>query len=68
MDKAGIFKIFKDQIEKKYLDKRFIELLFDNYDIILKQVKAKQASAFEFYEKRFLSITDEINGKPLFMA
>jgi HD-GYP domain-containing protein (c-di-GMP phosphodiesterase class II) len=58
MDQNQIYKIFKTQIEEKLLDKRIVELLFDNYEIISTQVKIKQSKALDFYEKRFLIIAD----------
>ncbi|HEY5555999.1 HD-GYP domain-containing protein [Acetobacterium sp.] len=60
MDKDAIHKILKSQTDKKLLDKRIVELLFDNYETISNQVKIEQAKALEFYEKRFLTIVDEI--------
>jgi len=45
------------------LDKRIVELLFDNYESINTQVKVKQAKALEFYERRFLSIANENKSK-----
>lgn len=60
MDKDQIYKIFKSQIEANLLDKRIVELLFDNYEVINIQIKRKQSKALEFYEKRFLTIADEI--------
>jgi len=59
MDKDEIYKILKSQTDKKLLDKRIVELLFDNYETINIQVKTKQLKALDFYEKRFLSIVDE---------
>ena len=45
------------------LDKRIVEVLFDNYETISIQVKGKQSKALDFYEKRFLSIVDEVEHK-----
>jgi HD-GYP domain-containing protein (c-di-GMP phosphodiesterase class II) len=59
MNKDQIYKVLKTQAEEKLLDKRIVELLFDNYDIINTQVKSKQLKALNFYEKRFLTIADE---------
>lgn len=56
MDKDQIYKIIKKQTDEKLLDKRVVELLFDNYEDINIQVKIKQSKALEFYERRFLSI------------
>lgn len=59
MDKDEIYKVIKSQAEKNLLDKRIVELLFDNYEAININVKGKQSKALDFYEKRFLSIVDE---------
>ncbi|MGH4051130.1 MAG: HD domain-containing phosphohydrolase [Clostridium sp.] len=65
MDKDEIYKIIKKQTDEKLLDKRIVELLFDNYEAINTQVKSKQSKALNFYQKRFLSIVDEINRKKI---
>ncbi len=59
MDKDSIYKVIKTQADQKSLDKRIVEVLFDNYETINIQVKAKQAKALDFYEKRFLTIKNE---------
>jgi len=61
MSKDDIYKVIKMQTDKKMLDKRIVEVLFDNYDLIITQVKERQARALDFYEKRFLSIANEDN-------
>jgi HD-GYP domain-containing protein (c-di-GMP phosphodiesterase class II) len=58
MNKEEIYNIFKKQTDNKLLDNRFVDVLFDNYETISEQVKEKQSKAFDFYEKRFLSIND----------
>ena len=58
MDNNAIYKVFKRQTDEKLLDKRIVELLFDNYEAINMQVKVKQSKALDFYERRFLSIAD----------
>lgn len=63
MDKDEIYKIIKMQTDDKLLDKRIVEVLFDNYETISIQVKGKQSKALDFYEKRFLSIVDKIEHK-----
>lgn len=63
MDKNEIYKIFKIQTDGNLVDKRIVEVLFDNYETINLQVKLKQAKALDFYEKRFLSIADNKNIK-----
>ncbi|MBU3190772.1 HD domain-containing protein [Clostridium bowmanii] len=59
MDKNDIYKVIKKQTDEKLLDKRIVELLFDNYEGISKQVKVKQSISLNFYENRFLAIVDE---------
>jgi len=59
MDKDQIYKVIKMQTDKKLIDKRIVELLFDNYETINISVKEKQSKALDFYEKRFLSIAYE---------
>lgn len=60
MNKDKIHRILKSQTDKKLLDQRIVELLFDNYETVSNQVKRKQAKALEFYEKRVLTIADEV--------
>ena len=59
MSKNDIYRVIKTQTDKKMLDKRIVEVLFDNYDFINIQVKERQARALDFYEKRFISIANE---------
>jgi len=59
MDKNEIYKIIKTQANENLLDKRIVELLFDNYEVINTQVKIRQSKALDFYETRFLSIIHE---------
>jgi len=61
MDKDEIYQLLKKQTNEKLLDQRIVELLFDNYKTISSQVKEKQSKALDFYERRFSSITDEVN-------
>lgn len=56
MSKNEIYDVLRRQELQKSLDKRFVDLLFDNYDVIYAKVKIKQAEAFCFYNRRFLSI------------
>jgi len=60
MDKDEIYRILKKQADNNLLDKRIVALLFDNYEAIHLKVKEKQAEAFDFYEKRFISIDEKI--------
>jgi len=62
MDEDEIHRILQKQADNNVLDKRIVALLFDNYEVIYLKVKEKQAEAFDFYEKRFLSITGEIEN------
>lgn len=59
MDRDKIYKIIKNQTEENLLDKRIVELLFDNYEAINNHVKVNQATSRDFYEKRFLAIVEE---------
>jgi HD-GYP domain-containing protein (c-di-GMP phosphodiesterase class II) len=56
MGRDKIYKIIKNQANENLLDKRIVELLFDNYDVINNHVNLNQAISRNFYEKRFLSI------------
>lgn len=59
MDKDEIYKVINSQVDKNLLDKRIVELLFDNYEDISCNVKTAQAISMSFYEKRFLAIVEE---------
>jgi len=63
MDKNEIYNIIKKQANDNLLDKRIVELLFDNYEVIDTQVKIRQSKALNFYETRFLSIIYESKRK-----
>jgi len=63
MSDDEIHRILQSQADRNLLDKRIVALLFENYDSISRKVKEKQGEAHEFYEKRFISITDEIENK-----
>jgi HD-GYP domain-containing protein (c-di-GMP phosphodiesterase class II) len=60
MGKDEIYRIIKIQADEKLLDKRFIDVLFDNYETISMQVKDKQLKALDFYENRFSPIVDDV--------
>ncbi|MBU3143561.1 HD-GYP domain-containing protein [Clostridium sp. CF012] len=62
MDKNEIYKVMKKQTDHKLLDKRIVELLFDNFEAVNIQVKVKQSKALDFYEKRFLSIDGKLQN------
>lgn len=57
MGKNEIYRIIGAQADEKLLDKRVVDLLFDNYDSIYSHVKGKQETALQFYENRFLTMT-----------
>ena len=59
MEKDESFKVLKTQTDSGLLDKKIVELLFDNYDCINKYVKGNQALSMEFYENRFWSIRSQ---------
>jgi HD-GYP domain-containing protein (c-di-GMP phosphodiesterase class II) len=60
MDKNGVYSVFKSCIDKKEVDKRIVELLFDDYEKLEFNVKNKQSMAKDFYENRFLTYTGQI--------
>lgn len=57
MDKNEIHRIIREQSDEKLLDKKIVDLLFDNYESIYAHVKEKQETALQFYENRFLTQT-----------
>ena len=61
MDKDKIYKIIENQAKENLLDKRIVELLFDNYHVINNYVKVNQAISRDFYQKRFLTIVKDKN-------
>ncbi len=56
MDKDGIFKILKQFSDRSLLDKKIINILFENYDEIYSCVTERQSVARDFYDKQFASI------------
>lgn len=50
MDRNQIYQIFKPQAHNQ-LDKKIVELLFDNYNAVYSHVKEKQAAARHFYDE-----------------
>ena len=56
MNKDEIYKIIKKQADENLLDRRIVEVLFDNYETINHQVKKEQSKALNFYENRFKTI------------
>jgi len=59
MNKEEIYKIIKSQSDKKLLDSRIVNLLFDNYEIIDTYTREKQSNAKSFYENRFLKVSEQ---------
>jgi HD-GYP domain-containing protein (c-di-GMP phosphodiesterase class II) len=53
MSKEGIIEIIKQFADRRLLDTRIVNLLFENYNEISSYVAEKQAVAREFYEKQF---------------
>jgi len=51
LDEYQIHKIIKNQADNNLLDKKVVELLFDNFNIIYSYVKEKQATARHFYNE-----------------
>ena len=65
MNEQEIHNVLQSQADKNLLDKRIVALLFDNYEMISRKVKEKQAESFEFYEKRFMCIIDEVENESM---
>ena len=55
MSKKEICRIIKSFSDKHLMDKRIIDLLFENCEEIFSHVTEKQAAAKKFYEKQFSS-------------
>ncbi len=53
MSKSGVVQILKQFSDRRLLDSRIVNLLFDNYEEIFSYVTEKQAAAKDFYEKQF---------------
>lgn len=56
MSKDEIVKILKPLSDRRLLDTRIVDLLFENYNEIFTHVLEKQATTREFYEKQFAYI------------
>ncbi len=56
MTKEGIIQIIKQFSDRRLLDARIVNLLFDNYGKIFSYVAERQAIAREFYENQFSDI------------
>jgi HD-GYP domain-containing protein (c-di-GMP phosphodiesterase class II) len=53
MSKEELIQIMKQFSDRRLLDTRVVNLLFENYNEVLAYVAEKQAIAREFYEKQF---------------
>ena len=53
MSKDGVVKILKEFSDRRLLDTRIVNLLFENYEEIFSYVAEKQTAARDFYEKQF---------------
>ena len=53
MSKEGIYQIIKQFSDRRLLDTRIVDLLFENYEEIFSYVNEKQVAAREFYERQF---------------
>ena len=64
MDKNGIYQVFRTMVEEEALDKRIVDLLFDNYESINDHVKEKQTIALEFYQNKFQTFHHRLKNYP----
>ena len=53
MSKDGVVQILKEFSDRRLLDTRIVNLLFENYEEIFSYVAEKQTAARNFYEKQF---------------
>ncbi|NOZ68666.1 MAG: HD domain-containing protein, partial [Deferribacteres bacterium] len=53
MSREGIIQIIKQLADRKLLDRRIVNILFENFDEISSHVSEKQAVVKEFYENQF---------------
>jgi HD-GYP domain-containing protein (c-di-GMP phosphodiesterase class II) len=53
MQRGEIETIFAKEVDANALDKRVVDLLLQNYDVVLRAVREKQAVSREYYEKQF---------------
>jgi HD-GYP domain-containing protein (c-di-GMP phosphodiesterase class II) len=58
MAKDEVYKTIKNLSDKKLLDFRMVDLLFDHYDSVNTYVQEKQWAAKNFYESRFLKVLE----------
>ncbi|MDP2682511.1 MAG: HD domain-containing protein [Deltaproteobacteria bacterium] len=59
MNKEEVYKTIKDMSNKKLLDSKIVDLLFDNYDIVNIYAREKQSAAKDFYQNRFLKVLEQ---------
>jgi hypothetical protein len=59
MSREGIERIIRDFASRELLDKRIVNLLFDNYEEIDAHVKDRQNIARQFYERQFAFIRQD---------
>jgi HD-GYP domain-containing protein (c-di-GMP phosphodiesterase class II) len=64
MDKNGIYQVFRTMVGEEALDKRIVDLLFDNYESINDHVKEKQTIALEFYQNKFQTFHHRLKNYP----
>ncbi len=56
MSRNKVTGILAGMAKNKHLDERIVQLLLDNYDLVLERVKARQAEAKERFENQFLEV------------
>ncbi|RJQ56489.1 MAG: HD-GYP domain-containing protein [Nitrospiraceae bacterium] len=56
MSREGIVQVLKQFSDGQLLDRRIIDVLFENYDEIFSYVAGKQAVTREFYENQFVQL------------
>lgn len=59
MPKNDVYRILRGQADKNYIDRRIIDVLFDNYETIDAEVKEKQRIARDYYESRQIIMTQD---------
>ena len=58
MMKEEVYSVIRRQTENNLIDKKIVDLLFDNYEDINCLVREQQCKAEAFYKKRFLAIIE----------
>jgi len=59
MNKEEVYKTIKDMSNKKVLDSKIVDLLFDNYDIVNMYTREKQLAVKDFYQNSFLKVLEQ---------